>query len=200
MKAGIDLTQGPILKKMIMFAIPVLLTSLMQQLYNAADIMIIGQFADKTALAAVGATAALTNLIVNLFIGFAAGSNVVCARCYGARNPQALSRAVHTSFMLAIILGIPLSLLGWFASELFLGIMGTPPDVIDKASLYMKIYFLGSPASLVFNYGAAMLRAVGDTKRPLYILAASGIVNVLLNVLCVVVFDLKNSSICQRFL
>lgn len=190
MKAGVDLTQGPILKKMVLFAVPVLLTSLMQQLYNAADIMIVGQFADKTALAAVGATAALTNLIVNLFIGFAAGSNVVCARCYGAHNVQSLSRAVHTSFMLAIILGIPLALLGWFASELFLGIMGTPADVIDKATLYMKIYFLGSPASLVFNYGAAMLRAVGDTKRPLYILAASGIVNVILNVVCVVGFHM----------
>ncbi len=190
MKTGVDLTQGPILKKMILFAVPVLLTNLMQQLYNAADIMIIGQFADKTALAAVGATAALTNLIVNLFVGFAAGSNVVCARCYGAHNTQALSRAVHTSFMLAIVLGIPLALLGCLASEVFLGMMGTHEDVIGKAALYMKIYFLGAPASLVFNYGAAILRSVGDTKRPLYILAASGLINVLLNVICVVGFHM----------
>ncbi len=190
MKAGVDLTEGPILKKFLLFAVPVLLTSLMQQFYNSADIMIIGQFAEKTALAAVGSTAALTNLIVNLFIGFAVGSNVVCARCYGARDGAALSRAIHTSFLMALILGVPLSILGWVASEQFLGLMGTPEDVIEKASLYMKIYFLGAPAAMVYNYGAAVLRAVGDTKRPLYILAGSGIINVLLNLLCVVVFHL----------
>jgi len=190
MKLGVDLTEGPILKKFIMFAIPVLLTSLMQQLYNAADIMIVGNFADSDALAAVGSTSALTNLIVNIFIGFAIGSNVLCARCFGAHNSQALSRAVHTSFLLAMILGIPLALIGWFASETFLGVMGTPPEVIGKAALYMKIFFLGSPASLVYNYGAAMLRAVGDTKRPLYILAATGIINVIINIVCVVGFGM----------
>ncbi len=190
MKAGVDLTEGPILKKFIIFAIPVLLTNLMQQLYNAADIMVVGNFADSDALAAVGSTSALTNLIVNLFVGFAVGSNVLCARCYGSHNPQALSRSVHTSFLLAMILGVPLALVGWFASGVFLKIMGTDPAVIDKAELYMKIFFLGSPASLIYNYGAAMLRSVGDTKRPLYILAATGIINVVINVVCVVGFHM----------
>ena len=190
MKAGVDLTEGPILKKFLMFAFPVLLTSLMQQLYNAADIMIIGKFAQSDALAAVGATSALTNLIVNIFVGFAVGGNVVCAKCYGARNIPAFSRAVHTAFFLAIILGVPLALVGWFASNLFLGIMGTPDDVIEKAALYMKIYFLGAPASLIYNYGAAILRSVGDTKRPLYILGISGIVNVIINYVCVVFLGL----------
>lgn len=190
MKAGIDLTEGPILKKMLLFAIPVLFTNLLQQLYNTADSIIVGNFAGTDALAAVGSTAALTNLIVNLFVGFAAGSNVVCARCYGAKDSSSLSRTVHTSFLMAIILGIPLAVLGWVTSENFLGLMGTPDDVIDKAALYMKIYFLGAPAALIFNYGAAMLRAIGDTKRPLYILAASGIINVLLNMLCVIGFHM----------
>ena len=190
MKAGVDLTEGPILKKFLLFAFPVLLTSLMQQLYNATDIMIIGKFAQSDALAAVGSTSALTNLIVNIFVGFAVGGNVVCAKCYGARNIPAFSRAVHTSFFLAIILGIPLALVGWFASNMFLGVMGTPDDVIGKASLYMKIYFLGAPASLIYNYGAAILRSVGDTKRPLYILGISGIVNVIINFVCVVFFGM----------
>ena len=153
--------------------------------------MIIGKFAQSDALAAVGSTSALTNLIVNIFVGFAVGGNVVCAKCYGARNIPAFSRAVHTSFFLAIILGIPLALVGWFASNMFLGVMGTPDDVIGKASLYMKIYFLGAPASLIYNYGAAILRSVGDTKRPLYILGISGIVNVIINFVCVVFFLLN---------
>lgn len=190
MKAGVDLTEGPILKKFLLFAFPVLLTSLMQQLYNAADIMIVGNFADGDALAAVGSTSALTNLIINLFIGFSVGANVVCAKCYGAHNPQALSRSVHTSFCMAMILGIPLVFIGWFASGTFLGVMGTPEAVIEKAELYMKIFFLGAPAGLIFNYGAAMLRAVGDTKRPLYILAVSGLVNVAINYVCVVYLDM----------
>ncbi len=190
MKAGVDLTEGPILKKMLMFAIPVLFTNLLQQLYNTADSIIVGNFGGTDALAAVGSTAALTNLIVNLFVGFAVGSNVVCARCYGAKDLKGLSKTVHTSFLLAMILGIPMAVIGWVASESFLSLMGTPDDVIGKAALYMKIYFLGAPAALVFNYGAAMLRAVGDTKRPLYILAASGIINVLLNMLCVIVFKM----------
>ena len=190
MKAGVDLTEGPILKKFIAFAIPVLLTSFIQQLYNSADSMVVGKFAGADALAAVGSTASLTNLIVNLFIGFAVGSNVVCARCYGAHDEQAFSRALHTSLMLALLLGVPLALIGWFASKYFLGIMGTPADVIDKATLYMRIYFLGSPVSLVYNYGAAVMRAVGDTKKPLYILGFSGIINVLLNLLCVIVFKM----------
>lgn len=190
MKAGVDLTQGSILKKFLLFAIPVLLTSFMQQLYNSADTMVVGKFAGEIALAAVGSTASLTNLIVNLFVGFAVGSNVICARYYGAHDNKGFSKALHTSLLLGLILGFPLALIGWFASSYFLEIMGTPYDVIDKATLYMRIYFLGSPASLVYNYGAAVLRAVGDTKKPLYILLGSGIINVFLNLLCVIVFKM----------
>ena len=190
MRAGVDLTEGPILKKFIWFAIPVVLTNLIQQLYNSADVMIVGKFAGETALAAVGSTASLTNLIVNLFVGFAVGSNVLCARCYGGQDKNGLSRALHTSILWGLILGFPLAIIGWFSSGFFLKLMGTPSDVIDKATLYMQIYFLGSPASMVYNYGAAVLRSVGDTKRPLYILTASGIINIVLNVLCVVVFKM----------
>ena len=137
MKAGIDLTKGSIVKKFIRLAIPVLLTNILQQLYNAVDIMVIGKFADKTALAAVSSTGALTHLIIKLFVGMASGANVACARYYGGGDKDGLSRAIHTAFTLACTLGIPLAVVGWVASENFLGIMGTPNDVIDKFKSYM---------------------------------------------------------------
>lgn len=195
MRMGVDFTEGPVLKKFIGFAVPVLITGLMQQFYNSADVMVIGKFAEKSALAAMGATASLTNLIVNLFIGFAVGSNVVCARCYGANDKAGLSRAVNTSLWMGFLLGFPLALIGCSASAYFLELMGTPPDVSGKAALYMRIFFLGSPASLVYNYGAAILRSVGDTKRPLYILAASGLINVILNLVCVLCFHMDVAGV-----
>lgn len=190
MKFGIDLTTGSIFKKYIFFVIPIIASSFLQQLYNVADTVVVGKFAGDTALAAVGSTAHLTNLILNLFIGLSVGINVVCSRYYGAENKEGLRRAIHTSILLGLIVGLPLALVGWFCSGYFLGLMGTPHDVIYHATMYMKVFFLGVPAALIYNFGSAILRSAGDTKRPLYILAFAGIVNVALNLVCVIVFKL----------
>lgn len=190
MKLGTNLTEGPILKKFVLFVIPLIFTGFLQQMYNAADAVVVGRFASETALAEVGATSSLSALIITLFMGLAVGTNVVCASFFGAKNKEGLERTLHTSILLGIVIGIPLALIGWFGSRFFLGLTGTPPDVIEGAALYMKIYFVGVPANLIFNFGAAMLRAMGNTKKPFYILAVSGVVNVALNIVCVVIFDL----------
>ncbi len=191
MKLGTDFTEGPIFKKYIKFIVPIILSSFLQQLYNTADTMVVGKFAGETALAAVGSTVALTNLILNLFLGLAIGANVVCAQLYGAGNKQGLQRAIHTSYVLAIGSGILLAIVGWFFSGRFLSLMSTPEgEVHQMATLYMRVFFLGSPASLIYNFGATILGAAGDTKRPLYILAVAGIANVVLNLFCVLVLEL----------
>ncbi len=190
MKAGINLTEGSIFKKFCLFVVPVILSGFLQQLYNTADTIVVGQFAGDTALAAVGSTTVLTNLIVTLFIGLSVGTNVVCARFFGSENKIGIQRALYTSVVLGVVLGIPLTLVGWFCSEYFLGLMGTPQDIIKLAALYMKLYFLGVPATLIYNFGSAVLRSMGDTKRPLYILTAAGVVNVVLNLICVIYFHL----------
>ncbi len=190
MKLGTDFTQGAVFKKYIMFIIPIILSSFLQQLYNTADTMVVGKFAGDDALAAVGSTVALTNLILNLFLGLSVGANVVCSQNYGAGDKQGLHRAIHTSYVLAIVSGLFLAVVGWVFSGLFLDLMSTPKDVLGQATLYMQVIFLGAPASLVYNFGAAILRAAGDTKRPLYILAAAGVVNIGLNLFCVIVLQL----------
>ncbi len=191
MKMGTSLTEGSIWKKFCLFVVPIILSGFLQQLYNTADTVIVGRFSGDTApLAAVGATTVLTNLIITLFIGLSVGTNVVCARFFGAENHIGIERALYTSVALGVVLGIPLTLVGWFCSEYFLGLMGTPEDIIKLATLYMRLYFLGVPATLIYNFGAAVLRSMGDTKRPLYILMISGAVNVVLNLICVIVFKL----------
>lgn len=189
-RVGMDLTEGSVLKKMIIFVIPIMISSVLQQLYNAADTIVVGQFAGSTALAAVGSSTNLTALILQLFLGLAMGANVVCARLFGAGNRQSLSRAIHTSILLSLISGIGLALIGFFCSRYLLSLMGTPDDVIDSATVYMQIYFMGSPASLVYNFGSGILRAMGETKKPLFILSAAGVVNVLLNLFFVIVVGL----------
>ncbi len=190
MKLGSSLTEGPITKKYIAFIIPILLSGVMQQLYNTTDILVVGKFVGDTALAAVGSTASITHLILNLFLGLAIGTNVVCARFYGANDREALSRALHTSVLLALLSGIFLAIVGFAFSRNLLIFMGTPDNVIDDATLYMQIFFLGSPASMLYNFGSAVLRAAGDTKRPFYIMLFSGIVNVALNLFCVLVLKI----------
>ena len=190
MSFGTDLTQGSVLKKYIFFIIPIFLSSFMQQLYNTADVLVVGNFVGDSALAAVGSTGSITHLILNLFLGLSLGTNVVCARFFGANNTEGLSRTTHTSVLLAIISGIFLAIVGVVFSKDLLILMGTPHDVIDEATLYMKIFFLGSPASMLYNFGSSVLRAVGDTKRPLYIMLFSGLVNVLLNLFCVLVLKI----------
>ena len=190
MKLGTDLTQGSVVKKYVCFLIPIILSGIIQQLYNTADTMVVGMFAGDTALAAVGSTSSLTNLILHLFLGLSVGTNVVCARLYGADNKDSLQKAIHSSILLALVSGIFLAFIGYVYSKPLLELLGTPSDVINGATLYMQVIFLGSPASMLYNFGAAILRAAGDTKRPLYILIIAGLINVALNLICVIGFKM----------
>lgn len=194
-KYEMDMCNGPLLGKVIEFSLPLILTGILQLLFNAADIIVVGRFAGKTALAAVGSTGSLTSLIVNLFMGLSVGSSVVVARKYGAGDLGGVERALHTSVALSIISGIIVAIVGFFCSKTMLEWMSTPDDVIDQAALYLKIYFLGIPASMIYNYSAAALRAVGDTRRPLYYLTIAGVVNVILNLVLVIVFHLDVAGV-----
>ena len=180
------MTEGPILKNAILYSIPVILTGILQLLFNAADLVIVGRFRGSLAVAAVGATGSVTNLIVNLFIGLSIGAGVIVAQGIGARDFEAVHRAVHTAVPAALIGGLVLSGVGIVGARTFLTWMGTQPDVIDAAALYMRIYFGGMAANMLYNFGASMLRAAGDIKSPLFYLTLSGVVNVLLNLLFVV--------------
>ena len=183
-----DMCSGAIFKKILLFSIPLMFSSILQLLYNMVDIIVVGQFAGKEALAAVGSTSSLINLITNLFIGVSEGTCIVIATYYGAQKYDRMSKSVHTSVAIAFLSGVVLALVGYFASEFLLGLMGTPSDVIKLSTLYMKIYFLGMPFFMVFNFGSSILNAMGDTKRPLYYLTVSGIVNVVLNLVFVIYF------------
>ena len=195
-KRGImDMTSGPFLKKILIFAIPLMVTGVLQLVYNAADIMVVGRFAGSDSLAAVGSTSSLINLIINLFIGLSTGAGVVTARNIGAEEAERTHRSVHTAMTISIISGFAVGLFGFFFASKFLRLMGTPDNVLPLASLYLKIYFLGAPGSLVFNFGASIVRATGDTKRPLIILSLTGIVNVVLNLILVVVFHLNVAGV-----
>lgn len=190
-KYELDMSQGSLVKNIISFAIPYMLTTILQLFYNAADIVVVSRWAGSTAMASVGATSSLTNLLVNFFVGISVGASVVVSRRYGANDQKGLSHAVHTSVLISMIAGITAMVIGLVFSKPLLIFMDTPKGkVLDGAILYMKIIFLGTPASLMYNFGAAILRSVGDTKRPLYILALSGIVNVLLNLLFVIGFGM----------
>lgn len=185
---SVDFTSGSIGKKMIKFALPLMFSSILQLLFNAADIIVVGRFAGDECVAAVGSTTSLINLIVNLFIGLSVGANVMVANYFGARKADDLSETVHTAITVSIISGLILSVVGFFFAPEILKLMNTPDDVIDLASVYMKTYFLGMPFMMLYNFSAAILRAVGDTKRPLYFLSAAGIINVVLNLFFVIVF------------
>jgi len=182
-KNEIDMLNGPILGKIFKFAIPLILSSLLQAMYNAADIAVIGRFAGTDSLAAVGSTTYMVNLVTLLFIGLSVGANVVVARLIGEGDKEGVKESVHTSFVLALISGIILILIQLLFMRTFLEILKTPADVIDKSVLYLNIYFIGMPSMMVYNFGAAILRAFGDTKRPLYYLTFSGFFNVVLNVI-----------------
>lgn len=186
----IDMCNGPLLGKIFLFAIPLMLSSILQLLFNAADIIVVGRFTGSTALAAVGSTSALINLLVNLFIGVSVGANVLVARFYGARDEENIQQTIHTAVFTAIVGGIVLIFLGVLIAKPMLALMGTPDNVLDQSALYMRIYFCGMPAFMLYNFGAAILRAVGDTKRPLYYLILAGIVNVILNLFFVIVFHM----------
>ena len=185
-----DMCNGPLVGKILLFAIPLMLSSVLQLLFNAADIVVVGRFTGAEALAAVGATSALINLLVNVFMGLSIGTNVLTAQRYGARNEKGVQDTVHTSIMLSLVCGVLLIFIGVFLAAPLLELMGTPDNVLGHAALYMRIYFIGMPALLVYNFGAAILRAVGDTRRPLYYLLFSGIINVILNLIFVIIFKM----------
>ena len=189
-KYEIDMCNGPLLKKIMIFYFPLMLSGVLQLLFNAADIIVVGQFAGSEALAAVGSTSSLINLLVNVFIGLSVGANVLVARFYGAGQKKELSDMVHTAIMTSIICGCFLVVLGVVLAGPALRLMGTPEDVINHSVLYMRIYFVGMPVMMAYNFGAAILRAVGDTKRPLYYLLIAGVINVVLNLLFVIVFSM----------
>lgn len=176
-----DMCSGPLVGKILLFALPLMLSSMLQLLFNAADIVVVGRFAGRHALAAVGATSALINLLVNLFVGLSVGVNVVAARYYGGKRDQDISDTVHTAVLMGLVSGLVLVALGFAVSLPVLTMMGTPEDVLSHAVLYMRIYFVGTPVLMLYNFGSAILRAVGDTRRPLYFLFLSGLVNVVLN-------------------
>lgn len=185
-----DMTEGPLTSKIIRFTIPVMLTAILQLLFNTADVIVVGRFTGKTALAAVGSTGSLINLLVSLFMGLSIGTNVLVARYQGARDDKSVSETVHTSIALGVIGGLILLIIGIAATRPLLEMMATPEDVIDQSTIYMRILFLGMPLNLILNFGAAVLRAIGDTKRPLYYLTIAGIINLFLNIFLVTVFSL----------
>lgn len=185
-----DMCNGPIFKKLLIFALPLMLSGILQLLFNAADIVVVGKFTGSHALAAVGSTGALINLFVNVFIGFSIGTNVLVAQYFGARDEKNLQETVHTSILLGIVGGFILIVAGIVFAKPMLEWMDTPDNVLEHAVLYMRIYFVGMPAMLVYNFGAAILRAIGDTKRPLYYLLSAGVINVVLNLFFVIVLDM----------
>lgn len=190
-----DMCRGPLVGKLLVFTIPVMLSGILQLLFNAADIVVVGRFAGSQALAAVGSNGSLINLIVNVFIGISIGSNVLVARHYGAGEYEEVHKTVHTSILTSFIFGIVLIFVGLVAARPLLEMMGTPEDVIDLAEVYLRIYFVGMPFNMLYNFGAAILRAVGDTRRPLYFLVIAGIVNVFLNLFFVIVCHMSVAGV-----
>lgn len=189
-KYEIDMCNGSIMPKLISFSIPLMLSGILQLMFNAVDIIVVGRFSGSRALAAVGSTTALINVFTNLFIGISLGANVLSARFYASGKSKEMSETVHTSIALALLSGIIMALVGLSFARWALELMGTPSDVIDQSTLYMRIYFMGMPFFMLYNYGAAILRSVGDTKRPLIFLIISGFTNAILNMILVICFHM----------
>lgn len=190
-----DMTTGPFFKKIVLFSVPLVFTGLLQLVYNTADTVIVGRFAGKQALAAVGSTGALVALILNVFMGLAMGAGVVTARSIGAGDTAKIKRYTHTAMTLSVISGIAVGIIGYFISGLLLQLMHIETEILTLSTLYLKIYFLGAPGMLIYNFGAAIVRAHGDTQRPLYILFLSGIVNIVLNLILVISVQLGVSGV-----
>lgn len=189
------MTTGPFFKKIVLFSVPLVFTGLLQLVYNTADTVIVGRFAGKQALAAVGSTGALVALILNVFMGLAMGAGVVTARSIGAGDTAKIKRYTHTAMTLSVISGIAVGIIGYFISGLLLQLMHIETEILTLSTLYLKIYFLGAPGMLIYNFGAAIVRAHGDTQRPLYILFLSGIVNIVLNLILVIPVQLGVSGV-----
>jgi putative MATE family efflux protein len=187
----IDMCSGPIFKNILIFALPIMAMNILQLLFNAADMAVVGKFSGSRALAAVGATGSLINLLVNVFLGLSVGTSVIVAQDYGAERHADVSRSVHTSLAISLIGGLIISVVGFILCKPLLAMMGTPDDIIDLSLLYMRIYFVGVPASMVYNFGAGILRAVGNSRHPMYYLTIAGIANVILNMFFIVVLNMS---------
>jgi len=194
-KYEIDMVHGPLFGKMLEFAFPLMLSSVLQLLFNAADVIVVGRFAGSDSLAAVGSTSALTNLLINLFVGLSVGTNVLVARYIGANEYDNCQESVHTAVLLSLVSGVVLAIVGVVLANPLLLLMATPENVINKSALYMRIYFLGMPVNMLYNFGSAILRSTGDTKRPLMFLLVAGIVNVILNLVFVIVFHMDVAGV-----
>ncbi len=194
-KHTVDMTRGNIFKLIVMFAVPIMISGVLQTLYNAADMIVVGRFAGPKSLAAVGSTGSAINLIIGVFVGLSSATNVIVARKFGAGNRSGVSKAVHTAIAVCLAGGVFLAIAGFFLSKQLLIWMSSPEDVINLSTLYMKIYFMGIPAMLLYNFGSAILRAVGDSKRPTKYLMLSGIANVVLNLVFVISFDMDVAGV-----
>ncbi len=194
-KQELDMCNGPLLSKILQYAIPLMISSSLQLFFNAADTVVIGRFAGSESLAAVGSTATLIFLLTNLFLGLSIGVSVVAARFYGAKNERDLSETVHTAILVSLLSGVILLFLGILCARFFLSLIGTPDNVMGKAIVYIRIYFLGMPAITLYNFGSTLLRAVGDTKRPMIFLIVSGVVNVVLNLIFVILFRMDVAGV-----
>lgn len=190
-----NMCEGPLAGKMLIFTIPLMFSGILQLLFNAADTIVVGRYAGSQALAAVGSTTSLINLLVNMFMGLSVGANILISRYYGAKREEDIRETVHTSITVAALGGVLLAVLGNTFAKPLLVLMGSPADVVDLAAIYVKIYFMGMPVIMVYNYGAAILRAIGDTKRPLYYLTIAGVVNVILNLFFVVKLEMSVAGV-----
>lgn len=189
-KYEIDMCNGTLMDKLISFAIPLMLSGMLQLMFNAVDIIVVGRFTGSTALAAVGSTTALISTFTNLFIGVSLGANVLAARFYATGKSKEMSETVHTAIALAAISGVVMCIIGIAAAREALVLIDTPDDVIGQAALYLRLYFCGMPFFMLYNYGAAILRAVGDTKRPLMYLIIAGSTNAVLDLVLVIIFKM----------
>lgn len=194
-KYEIDMTKGSLLPKIVRFSIPLIITNLLQMLYNAADLIVVGQFAGSRSLAAVGSTGALTTFFVNFFMGLALGANVIISQQIGAGEIEKAKKSVHTAICIGAIVGTVIAIAGFILARPLLELTGCTADVIDEAEIYMKIIFIGMPAQMIYNYAAAVLRAVGDTKHPLYYLSLAGILNIILNIILVAGFSRRADGV-----
>lgn len=190
-----DMTSGNLGKKILLFTLPLMFTSILQLLFNACDIIVIGRFRDHTALSAISSTGALINLITNLFIGLSVGSNIVMARCYGSKDREKAEKVAHTSVVVSLVAGIFIGAFGFVFAKNLLLLMGSPSDVIELAAAYVRIYFVGMPFNLLYNFGSALLRAGGDTKRPLIYLSIAGVFNIGANLLFVLGFGMSTDGV-----
>lgn len=191
----IDMTEGPIFGKLLKFSIPLIASSILQLLFNAADVVVVGRFAGDNSLAAVGSTGSLINLLINLFMGLSVGTNVVAANYFGAQKKDDLRDTVHTAILVSIYSGLILTVVGVLGAKPILTFMQAPAEVLNLAALYLRIYFGGITATMVYNFGSAILRAKGDTQRPLYILFGAGILNFILNLIFVIIFKMDVAGV-----